>query len=439
MSLEDIEDTDPFSQEFPHLPDDIEYEEEPLDPAVIVRDAAMAASRLYPGSQVIDPLGLRPIDEANDWSDLAAAGPTYNQVDQFLRTYKRLPSVESTKEQHCIDYTTMSPAQQEIIEICRRQMNDPNNTIKRVVVQGKAGTGKSAVIKATCQMLDSEQVSTNKLYQVLAPTGAAAVNIDGKTIHSFLKIPINGVCTPLNGPSLKTFQLQFKDVRFIIIDEYSMIGMRFLHKIHDRLCEAKGSAVEPFGGYFIYLFGDLRQLPPVRDIAIYLKPIETDSYALFSNGLINSIQEKIILTVCHRQTQDQHQFKQVLDSVASGTVTPQGWQLLMTRRIAIVSENHFTNAIHLFPTNEKVNEHNTRIMSENRLAVAIIEAMHNNATARQSPDNLADGLSRRPYLSVGCRIMLRKNLCVEKGLVNGSLGTVKAIVYHSGERPPALP
>lgn len=105
-------------------------------------------------------------------------------------------------------------------------------------------------------------------------------------------------------------------------------------------------------------FGDLRQVPPVLDIAIYMKPFETDSDALFSNELINSIQKKIIPSVCHRQDQSQHQFEQVLDSLASGNITSQGWQLLMTRRKAIAPANNFGDAINLFPTNENVNEFN---------------------------------------------------------------------------------
>lgn len=163
------------------MPDDVQYRDEHYSPEEIIRDAAFAAARLHPGSQHVDPIGQRPIDEAYDWHDLAAARITYSQIQNFLQTYKYAPAVESTRNPNSLDFASMSPAQQEIITLCRRQINDPNNTIKRVIVQGKAGTGKSAVIKAMCWMLDSDQASPEKLCQVLAPTGAAAVNIDGKT------------------------------------------------------------------------------------------------------------------------------------------------------------------------------------------------------------------------------------------------------------------
>lgn len=127
-------------------------------------------------------------------------------------------------------------------------------------------------------------------YAVLAPTGAAASNIDGKTIHSSLRLPIGGELLPLAGENLRTFQLKFKDIRFIIIDEYSMIGLRMLHKIHLRLCEARGNNEEPFGGFFVYLFGDLRQLPPVRDIAIYMDA--TDDFSLMVSALSTRLSEE---------------------------------------------------------------------------------------------------------------------------------------------------
>ena len=219
-----------------------------------------------------------------------------------------------------------------------------------------------------------------------------------------------------------------------------MIGLRLLHKIHRRLCEAEGSMEEPFGGFFIYFFGDLRQLPPVRDVAIYMSPGD-DSSALGSR-LVQNIQEKIQLSVCHRQAgEGQENFRRILDSIATGSVELHGWQLLMSRRATIVLENReeFVDAIHLFPTNDQVKMHNNDVLSKNRLPVALIQAWHNNSTARHGTDEQAKGLYSKLYLSIGCRIMLRKNLCVEKGLVDGTLGTVRDIVYEVGEGPPALP
>jgi len=437
-----IDDSDAFAGELPHAPEELEFEDEPANPANMVRDAAMVAARLRPNSQQPeDPLGHRPIDEAFYWHDLSMMSFNEDAVQDFLRSYRAAPQVPGARDQ-TIGYELMSHAQKQILDILYRQIEDPQISTKRVLVQGKAGTGKSAVIKAMCHALDERQHNypeERNGYQILAPTGVAAVNIDGKTIHSFLKIPVNGQILPLNGDNLRRFQLQFTRLRFIIIDEYSMIGFRLLHKIHRRLCEASGSAAEPFGGYVVYLLGDLRQLPPVKDTAVYMEP--SDDFSRFGLRLINSFQTRIILTVCHRQNADQENFKRILDGIATGSVTQAGWQLLMSRRRAISPSNleSFRDSISLFPTNVQVTEHNTRILSLNRNPVAIVDAMHNNATARQGSEEHSQGLSRKLYLSIGCRVMLRKNLCTERGLVNGALGTVRDIVYNVDQRPPSFP
>lgn len=103
------------------------------------------------------------------------------------------------------------------------------------------------------------------------------MNVDGTTIHSFLKIPTQGESMALRGAALREFQLILRTVRFITIDEYSMIGLRLLYKIHCRLREGTGRSDQPFGGVFLYLFGELRQLPLVMDVPIYMPPSEDAS------------------------------------------------------------------------------------------------------------------------------------------------------------------
>ena len=306
-------------------------------------------------------------------------------------------------------------------------------------MQGKAGTGKSALIRSICHLLDSHYGPGSRVYEVLAPTGAAAINVDGMTIHSCLKIPTTGRMLDLNGEVLRSFQLRFKDIKFLIVDEYSMIGLRLLHKIHQRLAEAKGNTNEEFGGFFIYFFGDIRQLPPVKDTAIYMQPSDDNSY--MGARLVQSIQKKVILETCFRQSDDQANFRNILDSIATGAVNQNGWNQLMQRRMSIRADERdsFSNAVRLYPTTEQVRDYNNDVLARNQSPVALIEASHNNATAMQGSDLQAQNLSRTLYLSENCRVMLRRNLCVQKGLVNGSLGVVRNIVYLPGMRPPALP
>lgn len=439
--LENIDDSDPFEAEFPQQPEEIEFEEPEDD--IIIRDPAMAASRLRPGSQEQDVLGQRVLDEAYQWRTMTSEivvshGITEEGVYEFLRAFRSAPFVSDRAREFLLTEDQMSPEQQAVMEICRRQIASPDECIKRCIVQGKAGTGKSALIRALCSYLDEQQGARS--YAVLAPTGAAAMNINGSTIHSALRMPTSGSLMPLTGENIRSFQLQYKDLNTVIIDEYSMIGLRMLHKIHSRLCEIRGISEEPFGGFNVYLFGDLRQLPPVRDLPIYTEP--TDDYSRYGLHLVNSFEQKIVLTTVHRQGDDQERFKQCLDRLATGDVTRNDWDLLMTRRISIAPANMatFRDSTHLYPTNDQVREHNQRVLASFRnRPIALIEAQHNNATARQGSDAMAGGLSRRLLLSVGSRVILRKNICVEKGLVNGATGFVFDIVYRDGQGPPSLP
>lgn len=439
------EHNDDFGEEFPHLPDEIEFEQEPQDIPQLARDAAMVASRLMPNFDNADALGSRPIDQAHEWSTLSSTGLTIDHITSYLRSYRSASGAERTTQTGLIERCRMSDDQRRVMDVFDQQLRNPYHQVKRVLVQGKAGSGKSAIIKAICSTLDRALQDSPEIingYAVLAPTGASAVNVDGKTIHSYLRIPAVGQLHPLNGENLRTFQLQLSKVRFILVDEYSMIGLRLFLKMHERLCQGRGSAAEPFGGYFLYFFGDLRQLPPVRDVAMFMEPSFNDPAVSRGRSLVNSIQKAFVLSTSHRQADDQAMFRTILDGIATGNITHSGWQLLMSRRVGILSRaevDSFRNIVHLFPTNNQVTEFNEKRIAENRMPVARIEALHNNIIAKQADDGEAQGLSRELYLSIGSRVILRKNLCVAKGLVNGSQGTVTDIIYMDGEAPPSLP
>lgn len=89
-------------------------------------------------------------------------------------------------------------------------------------------------------------------FHLLAPTGQAAVNVGCTTIHCFVKIHLNDDMAELYCPALRSLQLAFERIKYIIIDEYSMMSLRHLEKIHLRLREAKSRVNENFGGIFIY-------------------------------------------------------------------------------------------------------------------------------------------------------------------------------------------
>lgn len=121
-------------------------------------------------------------------------------------------------------------------------------------VTGRAGTGKSTLLRALRDIITDDLV-------VLAPTGLAAVNVGGQTIHSFFGFPPRlirdqDIRRSRNGRLMRRLSL-------LVIDEVSMVRSDLMWAIDRSLRVNRGRAREPFGGVRLILFGDLHQLPPV--------------------------------------------------------------------------------------------------------------------------------------------------------------------------------
>src|SRR3954453_2825554 len=102
---------------------------------------------------------------------------------------------------------------------------------------------------------------------VLAPTGVAAFNINGTTIHSKLSIPIKNKDLDLKDEQLKQLQNRLEDVQYVIIDEKSMVRCRMLALIDMRLRQAfLNYNNEAFGGRSVIMIGDFDQLSLVLDL-----------------------------------------------------------------------------------------------------------------------------------------------------------------------------
>ena len=162
-------------------------------------------------------------------------------------------------------------------------------THSSVFLTGKAGTGKSTFLRYICS-------KTKKKYVVLAPTGIAAVNVGGQTMHSFFRIPfkpllpddpdfaISRIRERLKYP--KSLCKLIKNLELIIIDEISMVRADIIDFMDKVLRVYSGNMREPFGGKQLLLVGDVFQLEPVvtGDMRDVLKKYYPSSY--FFNALI---------------------------------------------------------------------------------------------------------------------------------------------------------
>jgi len=132
-------------------------------------------------------------------------------------------------------------------------------------VTGRAGTGKSTLLTCLRELLTGEMV-------VLAPTGLAAVNVGGQTIHSFFGFPPR-LIRPDDIRRSRNGRLM-RRLKFLIIDEVSMVRSDLMWAIDQSLRVNRGRPREAFGGVRLALFGDLHQLPPVvneADVAEHLE------------------------------------------------------------------------------------------------------------------------------------------------------------------------
>ncbi|MBR9835368.1 MAG: AAA family ATPase, partial [Alphaproteobacteria bacterium] len=118
---------------------------------------------------------------------------------------------------------------------------------------GRAGTGKTTMLRQFMAQAGDTAI-------VLAPTGVAAMNAGGQTLHSFFKFPPR-LIEPQDVKRLRTARLM-KTIETLIIDEISMVRADMLDAI-DRSLKLNRGSKRPFGGVRMILSGDLHQLPPV--------------------------------------------------------------------------------------------------------------------------------------------------------------------------------
>ncbi len=207
------------------------------------------------------------------------------------------------------------------------------HTNQSLFLTGKAGTGKSTFLKYICS-------TTKKNYVVLAPTGIAAINAGGSTLHSFFHLPFSPLVpddSRFQGRRIREFlkynkeQIKLlKQLDLIIIDEISMVRADTIDFIDRILRTYSGNSRLPFGGKQLLFVGDVFQLEPVvtRDERDILQRFY-DTPHFFSARVFHQIQlVSIELTKVYRQTDTA--FITVLDHIRNNTATAQDLQLLNT-------------------------------------------------------------------------------------------------------------
>ncbi len=197
------------------------------------------------------------------------------------------------------------------------------NKDKNVFITGRAGTGKST-------LLEYFRSITKKNIVVLAPTGVAALNVNGQTIHSFFKFKIDITYDKVKRIIKKKEDNIYKGLDAVVIDEISMVRADLLDCI-DKFLRLNCHSTAPFGGKQMIFFGDLYQLPPV--ITGKERRIFTEEYSsgyFFSAHIMDNIEMEFIeLEKIYRQTDEG--FIEILNGIRNNSVTDRMLEILNKR------------------------------------------------------------------------------------------------------------
>ena len=288
-------------------------------------------------------------------------------------------------------------------------------------ITGKAGTGKSTLL----QLFKS---TTRKKTVVLAPTGVAALNVQGQTIHSFFGFPPR-IITPQEASrrvTRKDLKRLYQTMEVLVIDEISMVRADMLDGI-DRFLRINRENMAPFGGVQVALFGDMFQLPPV----ITRDPVESayfrdyyDSPYFFSAKVFNESDFELdMLELRKAYRQDSGYFLRLLEAIRTNQTDADDLEALNARCTTVYdpAESYITLCARNM-TADRINR-----LALEQLAEA---EMTYHATIKGNFDPSLFPTEAALRLRKGAQVMFVKN-DPEKQFVNGSIGTV---VQLSGQK-----
>ena len=323
----------------------------------------------------------------------------------------------------------------EQLDTSNKEFQDAQNLIQytsqSVFLTGKAGTGKSTFLKHICE-------HTKKKYIVLAPTGIAAINAGGSTLHSFFKLPFHPLLPDDPNLSLQRGRIHeffkynklhrkiLEEVELVIIDEISMVRADTIDAVDRILRVYSRNLRAPFGGKQILLVGDVFQLEPViksdeREIINRFYPTPY----FFSARVFSQIDlVSIELQKVYRQTDKV--FVSVLDHIRNNTAGAADLQLLNTRYGSHIEESEQDMYITLATRRDNVDFINDKKLEELPGDPMTFEG---EITGEFPESSLPT--PKELVLKPGAQIIFIKN-DYERRWVNGTIGVVSGIDEEDG-------
>jgi len=304
-------------------------------------------------------------------------------------------------------------------------------TNKNIFLTGKAGSGKTTLMKKIIQL-------TQKNTIIVAPTGVAAINAGGVTIHSFFRLPpclfiANGNPSESEQIRIENAQTLLSKIRFdkrhinliksldmLIIDEISMVRADLLDAIDHVLRKVRRNSA-PFGGLQLLMVGDLFQLSPI------LRSIEETIFnkyyksAYFYDALVLRRSDFVTIELKKIYRQTDAIFLNLLNEVRNGHISENSIKILQERYHAWLNEQGNQKLLILSSHRKMVQDINEKRLNELKNPEYEFEAI---IKGDFNPDNAPADMTLK--VKTGARVMFLKN-DREKRFYNGKMGTVEEI------------
>lgn len=302
------------------------------------------------------------------------------------------------------------------------------NTNENLYLTGKAGSGKTFFLKCLREVCDKNMV-------VVAPTGIAAVNAGGVTLHSQFLIGPPRVFPPddprfrTRGPGnhFETFTYNattidvFQNMQLLVIDEISMVRADMLDMIDSILQIRRRSRGVPFGGVQVLMIGDAFQLPPIVDaIDREILSPHYPGYFFFNSRALTAVQPlSVELQKIYRQ--EDPVFIRILNEIREGTVTATQLSTINEQLLPNVDDIEEDGFIEVCTTNNAANTKNTlefeRLESPIETFTGLVEGEFS-TNAFPVPQHMD--------LRIGAQVMFAKN-DTTRNIYNGLIGIITTI------------
>ena len=297
-------------------------------------------------------------------------------------------------------------------------------TNRSIFLTGKAGTGKTT-------FLHNLKKATKKQMAVVAPTGVAAINAGGTTMHSFFQLPFTPYIPTVEGRKnlIEKMKMQgnrrkvLQELELLVIDEISMVRADVLDSVDTILRHVRYRNNEPFGGVQLIFIGDMFQLSPVATDEEWrlLSQYYSSPYFFHSQAILQQQPVYIELDKIFRQTNTD--FIRVLNEVRNNCLSDSGLKLLQSRYNPLFVPPADDTFITLTTHNYKADQINALELTKIKGRIYTFEAEIQGEYPEKSYPT-----EKTLELKIGAKVMFLKNDTeTPRRFFNGKIGVVKSV------------